>query len=72
MDRGLRAQLSPNEEATLRQLSLSGLDEKRLRPSNVEHLVALRLIDRRDGAWRLTDIGILRLKGFNADRRSKG
>jgi hypothetical protein len=62
MDRGLRAQLSPNDESTLLQLSLSGLDQNCLRESNVEHLVALRLIDARDGVWRLTAMGELRVK----------
>jgi hypothetical protein len=58
MDRGLRAQLSPNDESTLLQLSLSALDQDSLRASNLEYLVALRLVEARDGVLRLTPMGV--------------
>jgi hypothetical protein len=68
MDRGLRARLSPNEESTLRQLSLSAVDQMRLQPTNVEQLAALQLIEALNGVWRLTATGALRAKGLLVDK----
>jgi hypothetical protein len=65
-ERGLRAQLSPNDESTLLQLSLSVLDQDSLRASNLEHLIALRLVEARDGVLRLTPMGVLRVKNLVA------
>ncbi len=63
MDRGLRAQLSPNEESTLRRLpSLSGPEQTSLRPSILNKLSTLQLIEVSGGSWCLTRIGDLRVK----------
>ena len=62
-DRGLRAQLSPNEEATLRRIAEAEDSQQQLRAADIGHLVALRLIERRDGAWQLTPSGRLRTNG---------
>ena len=61
MDRGLRAQLSPNEEATLQRIASAGVSQDTLRPPDVTQLMALQLIEVRDGAWHLTAIGLQRL-----------
>ena len=59
MDRGLRAQLSPNEIATLKRIT-SGYDQDNLRGPDVAQLVVLRLIEGRNGVWHLTKMGLLR------------
>ena len=61
MDRGLRAQPSPNEESTLRQIADTGLNQSHLRQADVQQLHTLDLIETREGAWCLTDIGMRRL-----------
>ncbi|WP_428661210.1 hypothetical protein [Reyranella sp.] len=61
MDRGLRAQLSPNEETALRKIALGAMDRDYISLPHLEHLVALALIEARDGKWRLTQMGAARL-----------
>ena len=63
MNRGLRAQLSPREEAALRRISQSDLPQISLRGLETEKLLALRLIEMRDGAWALTATGQRRTAG---------
>ena len=64
MDRGLRAQLSPNEESTLRRISGSPLDQQQLRPGDLGQLTALNLIELRMGAWHLTPLGEQRVNAL--------
>jgi len=59
MDRGLRAQLSPKEENALRKIA-AGVTDKIL-AIYLMQLVALQLIEARDGAWRLTEMGRARM-----------
>lgn len=59
MDRGLRAQLSPNEEATLTQV-MRGDAQGDLRSQDIKYLAALRLIELADGKWRLSLMGATR------------
>lgn len=59
MDRGLRAQLSPNEETALRKIA-TGSDFDRIQLAHIEHLAALQLIEARDGKWQLTEFGAAR------------
>lgn len=61
MDRGLRAHLSPNEESTLLRISHAGLVHDQLRSADVAQLVALGLIELREGMWCLTEMGSRRL-----------
>ena len=61
MDRGLRSQLSPNEEITLRLLSIAGHDQDLLRLADLMQLRALRLTELHDGVWTLTEMGLQRL-----------
>jgi len=61
MDRGLRAQLSPNEETALRKIALEAVDRDCISLPHLEQLVALALIEARDGKWRLTEMGAARL-----------
>jgi hypothetical protein len=69
MDRGLRSQLSPNEESTLRLLSMVGHDQALMRLSDLARLKALRLIEVREGGlWALTEIGVQRLAVVPARR----
>jgi len=60
MDRGLRAQLSPNEETTLRKIAagMTNLDAIQMR--HLVQLLALQLIEIRDGNWHLTAMGKVR------------
>ncbi len=65
MDRGLRAQLSPNEELTLLQVSQpGGLKDEYSRARELRQLVGLRLIELSKGTWRLTVMGEARLRGL--------
>jgi hypothetical protein len=62
MDRGLRAQLSPREEATLQQVSRYRTSEQKdFRLEDLRQLAALRLVEHQDGAWRVTAMGRARL-----------
>lgn len=63
MDRGLRAQLSPNEENTLRRIAMGLSHKDELNAQHVAHLAALQLIERPDGVWRLTALGRARNAG---------
>ncbi len=60
MDRGLRAQLSPNERATLKRI-MSGSPQDDLRGPDVAQLVALQLVEGHNGGWRLTEVGRRRM-----------
>jgi hypothetical protein len=62
MDRGLRAQLSPNEESTFRRIARAGLPQAQSRPEDTAQLAALQLIEIRDGTWYLTALGSERLE----------
>ena len=57
MDSGLRRQLSPNEEITLRQLTLDGHDQETMRLGDLTRLQTLRLIEVHNGVWTLTELG---------------
>jgi hypothetical protein len=61
----LRAQLSPNELATLKRLA-SGDDQDHLGVPDLTQLVALRLIESRNGVWHLSKMGLMRLAGDRA------
>jgi hypothetical protein len=61
MVRGLRSQLSPKEESTLRLLAIAGHAQETLRPADLAHLRAVGLVELRDGVWLLTDLGTQRL-----------
>jgi hypothetical protein len=61
MDRGLRAQLSPNEETALRKIAVGSMDRDDISPAHLKQLFALELIEARDGIWRLTERGAARL-----------
>ncbi len=60
MDRGLRAQLSPNEENALRKIAVGVTDQ--ILAVHLGRLAALQLIEERDGTWKLTAIGELRTR----------
>jgi hypothetical protein len=57
MDPELRRQLSPNEEITLRQLTLHGRDQETMRLGDLARLQMLRLIEVNNGVWTLTALG---------------
>ena len=59
MDRGLRAQLSPKEENALRKIGVGVTDQ--ILAIHLVQLVALQLIEARDGTWRLTEMGRARM-----------
>jgi hypothetical protein len=61
MNRGLRAQLSPNEESTLWRIARATPAQEQLRPTDVAQLVALQLVEIRNGVWCLTEMGSQRL-----------
>jgi hypothetical protein len=67
MDRGLRAQLSPNEENALRKIAAGETDHIQL--SHLAQLAALQLIEARDDSWQLTEIGRSRA---GLDQRNPG
>jgi len=68
MDRGLRAQLSPNERSTLQLVSrMRQADQEPLRLQDLRQLSALRLIEHLDGGWKLTPMGRARLIGNQRD-----
>jgi hypothetical protein len=60
MSRGLRAQISPNEQRVLVSLSLKVLPEN-ASSSEFEHLMKLDLIEVRDGVFDVTSLGRERL-----------
>jgi hypothetical protein len=57
VDPGPRRQLSPNEEITLRQLTLDGHDQATMRLGDLARLQTLRLIEVHNGVWTLTELG---------------
>ena len=61
MDRGLPAQLSPNEETALRKIAAGSTDQDQIRLTYLAQLAALQLIEARNGKWQLTVIGRARL-----------
>ncbi|WP_428665075.1 hypothetical protein [Reyranella sp.] len=67
MDRGLRAQLSPNEETALRRIAAGAADQDFIALRYLEHLAALNLIEAREGAWQLTKYGEMRVAGDKRD-----
>lgn len=56
MTQGLLAQLSPNEEVTLRRIAFA-VGGERLPNKHVRHLERLNLIERFSASWRLTALG---------------
>jgi len=60
MDRGLRAQLSPNEENALRKIGAGSADQAQILVDHLLQLVALQLIEKREGSWKLTATGEMR------------
>ena len=60
MDRGLRAQLSPREETALLKIA-GGSPFDQVQLAHLKHLVALQLVEERDGRWGLTAMGRTRL-----------
>lgn len=60
MDRGLRAHLSPNEESVFRRIAAEATDQDKFQPRHLAQLAALRLVELRDGKWRLTTMGSAR------------
>jgi hypothetical protein len=61
MDRSLAAPLSPNEEVTLRRVAYGIARSDHLQPSHVARLKRLALIEDRDGALFVTQVGRRRL-----------
>ena len=60
MSRSLRVPLSPSEEITLRQVDMA-VWETKLRPDDVDRLVRLFLVKRRNGRLAVTETGLRRL-----------
>ena len=60
MDRGLRAQLSPREETALRKIA-GGAAVDQIQLAHLKQLVALQLVEERDGRWGLTAMGRTRI-----------
>jgi hypothetical protein len=61
MDRGMVAPLSPNEEVTLRRVAYGIARSDALQPSHLARLKRLALIEDRDGALFVTQMGHRRL-----------
>ncbi len=61
MSRGLIAPLSPNEEVTLRRVAYGVAAAKTLQPTHLARLRSLALIEDRDGALGITELGRQRL-----------
>ena len=57
----LRAQLSPNEETSLRKIAAGSTYYDRIQMAHLEQLVALELIEARDDIWQLTAMGHARM-----------
>ena len=66
MDRGLFVALSPNEEAALSRVAHGISKPKHLRPSSVERLKMLALVEEREGRIRLTPLGEKRWRADNS------
>jgi hypothetical protein len=57
MERGLLAPLSPNEQTALRRIANGISKSIQLRPTSVERLKKLALVEEREGAIQLTALG---------------
>ncbi len=64
MTRSLDAPLSPNEEATLRQVANGITKAKHLPPDHVRRLKHLALIEDSGGRLKLTTVGVQRHAGL--------
>jgi len=62
MERGLNAQLSPNEETTLHRLRGDSAGQAALRPPDIRRLLALGLIEYDGEVFVLTKLGMQRLE----------
>jgi hypothetical protein len=62
--RGILAPLSPNEEITLRRIALGFGAREGWAPQHVRRLKQLSLVEERDGALRLTELGLQRYAGL--------
>ncbi len=71
MDRSLVAPLSPNEEVTLRRVAYGIARSDDLQPSHVARLKRLALIEDRDGALFVTQMGQRRLTNSPVARLDK-
>jgi len=60
MTRGLRAPLSPNEQTALRQVARGISNFAKVRPTSIERLKRLALVEEREGSLRLTELGVQR------------
>ncbi|HEY2871022.1 MAG TPA: hypothetical protein VGJ56_03840 [Reyranella sp.] len=60
MERGLLAQLSPNEQTALRRVANGISKPKHLRATSVARLKLLALVEEREGRIRLTPLGTRR------------
>ncbi|MFI5029280.1 MAG: hypothetical protein ACHQPH_01115 [Reyranellales bacterium] len=60
MERGLLAQLSPNEQTALRRVANGISKPKHLRATSVARLKLLALVEERKGRIRLTPLGTRR------------
>ncbi len=67
MGRGLRAPLSPNEENALCRIAVGLMDQDQIHTAHLARLVALMLIEARDGKWGLTALGTARTSGGRQD-----
>lgn len=57
MERGLLAPLSPNEQTALKRVANGITKPTQLRPSSVERLKQLALVEESDGRIQLTALG---------------
>jgi hypothetical protein len=60
MERGLLAQLSPNEQTALRRVANGISKPKHLRATSIARLKLLALVEERKGRIRLTPLGTRR------------
>jgi hypothetical protein len=70
-DRGLRAPLSPKEEAALQQVAMANPDAEKLQDPYVRRLKDLSLIEERAGRLELTETGVQRHGGPPRRKRMK-
>jgi hypothetical protein len=61
MDRGLRAPLSPNEEIALRRVAYGSID---VAARHVERLTRLALVEPHQLGFRLTSVGVRRVRSL--------
>ncbi len=60
MTRGLLAPLSPNEQTALSKVAKGISDFGKLRPTSIERLKRLALVEECEGSLRLTALGVQR------------